>query len=278
MSPEEREELAALYALDLLDGDELTNFRKAVGADPKLAAMVDEFRAASNLLGESVPQYNAPTYLRERIVDAYVAQKSPPKPVAEKKDSVFSWVPWAIAAALAILCVLTFKQKSELGHRLDKQVIDNTGLQVQVAGLTAERERLEAKVTTLQAERDRFQTRLAALDKRDPFTDIQTIALTPQPNTPATGVALAIWNAKTQSGVLNAAQLPPPGPDKDYQLWIVPPGASPLSAGTLGETPGISMPFKSPVPVPQVAALAISLEPKGGSISPTGPIVYVGKL
>lgn len=278
MSPEEREELASLYALDLLEGDELDNFRKQVGADPALAAMVDEFRAAANLLGESVPQYKAPTYLRERIVDAFTAEKAPPKQVVKTKNNFFGWVPWSIAAALAILSGLVIMEKSEVSRLLDKQRTQNAGLTVTLASLTAQRDRLEAKVNALQEERDRFQTRVAALEKRDPFADLETIALTPQPNTPATGVALALWNTKTQAGVLNAGKLPPPGPDKDYQLWIVPPGAAPLSAGTLGDTPSVNMPFKSPEPVTQVAALAISLEPKGGSASPTGPIIYVGKL
>ncbi len=280
MSPEEREELASLYALDLLEGDELANFRKEFGAHPTLGPTVDEFRAAANLLGESVPQYKAPTYLRELIVGAYAAQKAPPKQkvIEHKGFNFFGWVPWSIAAALAILSGLVILEKNEVSSQLDKQRTKNTGLTITLASLTAQRDLLEAKVAALKEERDRFQARVASLEKRDPFSDIQSIALTPQPNTPATGVALAIWNAKTQTGVLNAAKLPPPGPDKDYQLWIVPPGAAPISAGTLGESPSVNMPFKSPEPVSQVAALAISLEPKGGSISPTGPIVYVGKL
>ena len=31
-------------------------------------------------------------------------------------------------------------------------------------------------------------------------------------------------------------------------------------------------------PVNQVAALAISVEPKGGSVTPRGPVIYLGKL
>lgn len=279
MSPEEREELASLYALDLLEGDELANFRKEFAPNPKLGPTVDEFRAAANLLGESVPQYLAPTYLRERIVDTYAIQKAPPKEVAVRKGpDFFGWVPWTIAAALAILGGLLILEKNDVSRQLESQYKRNTGLAIKLASLTAQRDLLQAKVEALKDERDRFQARVASLEKHDPFTDIQSIALMPQADTAATGVALAIWNGKTQAGVLNAGKLPPPGPDKDYQLWIVPPGATPLSAGTLGESPSVAMPFKSPEHLSQVAALAISLEPKGGSATPTGPIVYVGKL
>ena len=278
MSPEEREELAALYALDLLEGDELIVFRKAIGGDPSLAAMVDEFRAASNLLGQSVPQKKAPTHLRERIIDAYVAQKAPPPPVTTEKSSRFGWLPWAVAAGLAVLMFLNSREKFELSQRLGRQKLENTGLDVRLASQEAERQRLEGTVTNLQDERDKLQARVSELEKHDPLSDIETVALAPQPQAPPNSAAMAIWNGKTQTGVLNAAKLPPPGPDRDYQLWIVPPGAAPVSAGILGNTPGANMPFRSPQAVAKVAAIAISLEPKGGSSSPSGPIVYMGSF
>lgn len=278
MSPEEREELAALYALDLLEGDELVNFRKAVGGDPALAAMVDEFRAASNLLGQSVPQHKAPPRLRERILEAYIAQKAPPAPVEQAPRNYLSWLPWAIAAGFAILFYSEGQDRKMLNQRLTRQVNDNRALIVRLASQEAERNRLEDEVSDLQTNKTKLDARLAELEGHDPLAGIETVALAPQPQTAATGVALALWNGKTQTGVLNAAKLPPPGPDKDYQLWIVPPGAPPISAGLLGDSPSANMSFRSPKVVARVAAIAISLEPKGGSVSPSGPIVYLGNF
>ena len=40
MSPEEREELASLYALGLLEGNELAAFERELAADSELAALV----------------------------------------------------------------------------------------------------------------------------------------------------------------------------------------------------------------------------------------------
>ena len=72
--------------------------------------------------------------------------------------------------------------------------------------------------------------------------------------------------------------LPDPAPDKDYQLWIISPESKkPVDAGII---PAASqcLSFSATQPVTQVAALAISLEPKGGSITPRGPVIYLGKF
>ena len=64
MSSEEREELAALYALGMLEGSELAAFERELVAHPELAALVAEFEQASTLLATSVPQHPAPDSLR----------------------------------------------------------------------------------------------------------------------------------------------------------------------------------------------------------------------
>ena len=38
------------------------------------------------------------------------------------------------------------------------------------------------------------------------------------------------------------------------------------------------VPFSARQPLDRIAALAISIEPKGGSTAPQGPVVFLGKL
>ncbi|MBT8494434.1 MAG: anti-sigma factor, partial [Deltaproteobacteria bacterium] len=77
-----------------------------------------------------------------------------------------------------------------------------------------------------------------------------------------------------------AHQLPDPGPDKDYQLWFVPKEgqSGPIPAGLLQVKGGVlEAQVEVPGEVPEIGQAAISLEPKGGSKTPTdvqmiGPI------
>lgn len=66
--------------------------------------------------------------------------------------------------------------------------------------------------------------------------------------------------------------------DRALELWAVPPQGAPRSLGLIAAQ-GASLVQKSRVPV-GTAALAVSLEPAGGSTTgaPTGPVLYVGKL
>lgn len=63
------------------------------------------------------------------------------------------------------------------------------------------------------------------------------------------------------------------------QLWAVPRAGKPRSLGVLGAGRELSLPLPPDALGSDVAALAISLEPKGGSTNPdgpSGPILYKG--
>jgi anti-sigma-K factor RskA len=67
-------------------------------------------------------------------------------------------------------------------------------------------------------------------------------------------------------------------PNRALELWAVPPSGAPRSLGLVS---GAGVTVLPPGRLPQgTAALAVSLEPPGGSPTgaPTGPILYVGKL
>lgn len=71
-----------------------------------------------------------------------------------------------------------------------------------------------------------------------------------------------------------------PGPDKSLQLWALPPGGSPRSLGVLGNESALKL-AASHSQVQAVPALAVSLEPRGGSpnpAGPTGPVLFHGAL
>ena len=96
----------------------------------------------------------------------------------------------------------------------------------------------------------------------------------------AGATAKILMDPEERRWLVLAYELPPAGPDHDYQLWFVPPEGAPVSAGLLesgpegllGATPDV------PAALGEVRA-AISLEPKGGSPQPTlEEIKLIGEL
>ena len=272
MSPEEREELASLYVLGALEGDELAAFERELAGHPELAVLVTELERASTILATSVPQHKAPEGMRQSVFQRIRSQADPPESVRFS----FGWVPWAIAASLAICSVLLWNEKSRLSAAIAGVEKENQSLVRLIASLDAERVRLESRVSTLEKEKENLHVRIASLEERDPLREIQPVMLTAQPGAP-TAEVMALWDPYRRAGALHA-KLPEPAPDKDYQLWIITPESKqPVDAGVI---PAFSdcLTFTATRPVKQVAALAISVEPKGGSTSPRGPVIFLGKL
>ena len=281
MSPEEREELASLYVLGMLEESELASFERELVDHPELTALVAELERASTLLATSVPQHAAPNVL-DRVMEqvrapAPVAEPPPPPP-ATFSFAWANWIPWAIAAGLTVGCALLWNERKDLSAAIGGLEKENQSLSERVVGFDAERVRLEGRINTLENEKNKLQVRVASLEERDPLREIQPVMLAAQPGAPAGAEVMALWDPQRREGALRASKLPEPAPGKDYQLWIITPESKqPLDAGLV---PAASecLPFSAAQPVNRIAALAISIEPKGGSLTPQGPVIYVGKL
>jgi anti-sigma-K factor RskA len=99
-------------------------------------------------------------------------------------------------------------------------------------------------------------------------------------NSPA-ALAVAVWDPTREQGVLAVSKLPALASEKDYQLWVIDKQyPSPVSAGVFVVDPVTGeahIVFRADKPVKSIAKFAVSLERKGGSPSPEGPIVLVSE-
>jgi len=74
----------------------------------------------------------------------------------------------------------------------------------------------------------------------------------------------------TRGVVLMAAHLPRIGSGKIFELWVIPSSGNPIPAGTFSSSGDDSAMYVRPGPVePKAAALAVTVEPGGGSALPT---------
>jgi anti-sigma-K factor RskA len=90
----------------------------------------------------------------------------------------------------------------------------------------------------------------------------------------AHGADVARVVANDDGDVLVLEKLPRLAAQREYQLWSVG-GARPVSLGVLGDGHDEAVPLSLPA---STAKLAISDEPAGGSITPTGQIVASGTV
>jgi anti-sigma-K factor RskA len=111
----------------------------------------------------------------------------------------------------------------------------------------------------------------------DRFAQTSLEPLLPTTNAPPRAAAAAAFDLISQQGVLEVQDLPPLQV-QDYQLWLFDPRFStPVSAGIFGtDAQGRARyQYRSTFNLQSVAGFAISVERKGGSPAPQGPIVMV---
>jgi anti-sigma-K factor RskA len=279
-------ELASLHALGVLSAEERAELAAAMAADPELAADVRALEDTTGALGAVVPQIDPPARLRGRVlaVAGLEADERPapgivvagPRgvgpgrageaaaPVPARRTS--SALPaWLTAAAAVILASGLGLWALQLRTALD--------------GMNARVERAEAEVVRIQRTLDASQQQTRTLEARNEVLfapDMQRVDLAGQPVAPASSARAFV---SRHSGLAFAAnQLPALPADKVYQLWVIPQGQAPVSAGLLAPDASghASLFFMMPAEMPPPAVIAVTVEPAGGVPQPTGEMVLKG--
>ena len=117
MISEEQQDQAALYVLGLLEPDEAAAFESELNANAELRAIAREFREAAAAMELGAPPRTPPASLKQRIMRE-IATKTEDRTVIPLPRAPFGWVPWAIAAALAVFCGLLGVDRVRLERQL----------------------------------------------------------------------------------------------------------------------------------------------------------------
>lgn len=124
--------------------------------------------------------------------------------------------------------------------------------------MAGEMETLKANYQSLEAESNIIKN-----------PDFIAITMKGQPISP-TSTSVVYWDKSSGDLYVNANNLPAPGPGKQYQLWALKDG-KPIDAGVFDLNGDIQQ-MKH---ISEADAFAVTLEPVGGSLSPTLELLYV---
>jgi anti-sigma-K factor RskA len=296
--------LAADHALGLLDPAERVAYEAHLAGCAACRAEVRAYAETAALLADALPPVAPPPGLRARILaearaDARVDAGAPsggpsggpsdgPSGPRLVRDAVptgaprrAGWslrAPWlAAAASLALAVGLGAGWARERTARLALARASAEAGASAGARLGSPGDRVVARdtVRALLAARDSTIAALDSLVTTLTEDDVRTARLT------ATGDPEAMrltWNRRRGVVVVTAARLASPDSGRVYQLWGIARGGAPQSLGVFRPSGGA---LRVVLPVPPGAAMdvaAVTVEPAGGSVRPSGPPVMSGTI
>jgi anti-sigma-K factor RskA len=288
---EQLEEQASLYVLGALEPPEAEAFEAQLATNGELRRHVDRLTETAAQLAHAAPSRPLPPHLEARILEEIRGTKAT---VPFATPARTNWVPWAIAAALAVACLVTFADRQRVAAELTAARSEHMETQTELATAAAEKDRAEQQIAelrqreadarvqmaTLADARAKAEKTIAQLEERNELAKVQVATLTSKLADAPDATAAVVWDPERQRGVLNTANMPPNATNRDYQLWVVDPRyENPVDAGVFTvEKTGTTKYFFTPKSrITSATAFAISLERKGGVPKAEGPIVLAGK-
>ncbi|MFA6962606.1 MAG: anti-sigma factor [Opitutaceae bacterium] len=280
MIDESQEELAALYAFDLLEGAELAAFESALAADPELRRLVDSLRGTAADLALAAPDIPPPSpALRARILNSAV-----PLPRAGGNGYVLPFTPspwfgWAAAACFLVASIFfaakSFNVRGQLQLALDAERVARLEAGTFKNLLEAERILSRGQLDHL-VNADRL---IADLRVQADVARLKISTLTSLAGNSPTARAVAVWNPDSQEGVLVVSRLPALEDDKDYQLWVIDPQYPiPVDGGVFtvdAQTGDARVNFHPGKNIKVAQTFAVSLERRGGVPKAEGPMMLI---
>jgi anti-sigma-K factor RskA len=258
------EQLAPLYeeyALGVLEGEERAEIEAHLArACPHCTPGIEKARWVVAQLAQISPQAQPPQSLKGKILDAVKSSGNVAEfAKAAPSRATFPVWAWAAAAALAIMTGYSIRQMGNqnaqlavLRREMKIATLQNKALQDQVE--------VTRQITTVMMSPDSMPLKLMPKDKNMPMVHAYLH--------PHMGVAIT------------CEQMPAIPAALTLQLWSVPKNGKPMSVAIFHPDSQGQIAIVAPVNMPmnEIAMLAVTEEPAGGSPQPTTSIAWSAQV
>lgn len=248
MGQERFEDLKYAYVLGALPEEERLEFEQYLLTNPDLQAGVEELGTVAGLLAFSPQEHEPAPELRRRIMDTVQAEAVPSVEAVHPRAGGRSWL-------------------AGLWEAVGGRDLALAAAAMLVVGLFAWSMLLQGEVRDLQG-------RVQSLQNQPQDQGPQMIALggvgTKQ------GARAELVTLEGDRAVLVAENMPPVPEGKSYQIWVIKDDI-PRPSGIF-EPKGDSIAAVVEKPVEGADAVAVTVEPEGGSKMPTTEPMLVGEV
>lgn len=303
---ERQEELAALNALHMLEGDEQRALDGACVSDKELRTLNSELEQVAAELARLITPVEPPADMKKRI-RAKIRSRGGPGAFGVSRGVLVGAAGWALAAGLAMASVWLWNERSKLidqhasavraiaavvpasspaaeekkeARSLEdelKSIRDD--YEKKQAALNSEIESLRKRETEAQTRITQLTAETEALKKQDAEAQLQIAKLQSKVWEYRRSEMSVVWDGRRGQGVIMLEKMPGAESGTDYQLWVVDPGKpDPVSAGviTVDDKGSAKTAFKPVSPVGETAKFVLSVEKKGGVPKKAGQVVFIG--
>jgi anti-sigma-K factor RskA len=263
MDHQDYQDSLTLYALDALEASAARSLEAHLATCESCRADLAGLRDAAALMAHGAPRAEPSDQVRAKILTKIRAGSTAPRVsnVVPMPPRPALWpTVLRLAAALAFVTLLIgifVLWRREV--RMQQEIVQ---LQRQ---LTTERNELSHDRDLLTRHKEALALLNSANAKKLPMTGSQTAS---------SAHGTFVYDEKTGRGILLAEGLPATSSDKAYELWFIPKDGSPMPGRifTVDASGRAMLPQQVPPEAGVNAVVAITLEPRKGSASPTGAI------
>jgi anti-sigma-K factor RskA len=279
MERERLEELMSLYALGILQGDELKEAERLINSgSPEALALLGEYDKVVSMMSYSTPGVEPDPALKKKLLSDFKNTlksqsdheiKEAPVPLWERIRPLWLGLGGAaLAAAVLVLFISNLSLRDNLNDR-------STMISELKERISSQEEELGSLRETLVVEKEE----LAKLEDLARFlNDPDVVIVKLRDTSPAYDpVGRVHWDKPDNEALFVSLNLPPAPSGKIYQWWIVADG-TPKSAGIFKvDSEGKSLiKIGSLSDFGNIQNFLLTLEPEGGAESPTGDRFLMG--
>lgn len=262
------------YVSGMITQDETEELETAIQQFPEVAAAVDAYRYSMEryVLAQSITprphirdnlflyinNHNKPTE-NSLLLETVTRQEPKTRPMENKKQS-WKWVStvaFLLLVGSLILNYVFFNRYREFKGYKDKY------------------QSLLVSQNSILSKSRFYESRLLQMEESLDFLQEPGVKRVQMPGTKAFPEAMAtvFWNPQKTDVYLRVNNLPEPAADKQYQLWAIVDG-KPIDMGVfeMGDSVKLLQKMKT---IGRVDMFAVTLEKKGGAVSPTLEQMYV---